>query len=197
MIWWTRKNSSPPPPHAACFPSITCLVTCASHVDPEIRLQQGGAPLLFQKVTLHLDGLDVSAPHSHKSPAFAAWLCPRRRKGAWLPPLLALPGHPPVPFQAFCGLSVRRCGSRACEATSWTGGTSWTWSSCLCTWHPLHCASSWLDLPTCTAGTPQTAAPADTSPQLVRSLSSSPLPLLWYSTQQSSSERKGLFRFVV
>lgn len=35
------------------------------------------------------------------------------------------------------GMSVRKCGSRGCGVTSWTGGTAWTWWCSACTWRPL------------------------------------------------------------
>ena len=77
-------------------------------------------------------------------------------------------------LQASCGLSVRKCGSRACAVTSWTGGTSWIWSSSPCTWRPSRCASSWPGLHTSTARMPLMGLPATTSPQLVSASQRSP-----------------------
>ena len=77
-------------------------------------------------------------------------------------------------LQASCGLSVRKCGSRACAVTSWTGGTSWIWSSSPCTWRPSLCASSWPGLHTSTARMPPTGLPATTSPRLVSAPERSP-----------------------
>lgn len=74
-------------------------------------------------------------------------------------------------LQASCGLSVRKCGSRACAVTSWTGGTSWTRSSCPCTWRP---SCFWPGWPTGAAGMPRTGLPAATSPRLVSASQLSP-----------------------
>lgn len=76
-------------------------------------------------------------------------------------------GHPTTFLQGSCGLSARRCGSRACAVTSWIGGTSSTWSSCPCTWQPSCSGSSWLGWPTCTAVMTPREPCATISPRLV------------------------------